>query len=74
MPETISTQNLETLPITSQELVRGPFLPPPPTIIGLSNSPTIIGLSENPFVCKKNPSKFRMNPFVLKKSHTLSNE
>ena len=29
MPEAISTQNLVTLPITSQELGRGAFLPPP---------------------------------------------
>ena len=45
MPEAISTQNLVTLPITSQELGRGggAFLPPP-TKIGLSNSPTTIGL------------------------------
>ena len=29
MPEAISTQNLVTLPITSQELGRGAFSPPP---------------------------------------------
>ena len=29
MPEAISTPNLVSLPITSQEFGRGPFLPPP---------------------------------------------
>ena len=43
MPEALRKQNLVTLPITSQELGRGAFLPPP-TKIGLSNSPTTIGL------------------------------
>ena len=46
MPEAISTQNLVTLPITSQELGSGGGgLFCPPTKIGLSNSPTTIGLS-----------------------------
>ena len=44
MPEAISTQNLVTLPIASQELGRGGLFCPPPTKIGLSNSPTTIGL------------------------------
>ena len=43
MSDAISTQNLVTLPISSQELGRGLFCPP--TKIGLSNSPTTIGLS-----------------------------
>ena len=43
MPEAISTPNLVTLPITSQELDRGAF---PPTKIVLSNSPTTIGSRE----------------------------
>ena len=43
IPETISTKNLVTLPITSQELGRGAFLPP--NQIGLSNSPTTIGIT-----------------------------
>ena len=42
MPEAFSTPNLVALPITSQELGRGAFLPP--TKIGLSNSLTTIGL------------------------------
>ena len=48
MPEAISTQNLVTLPVTSQELGRGggAFLPPP-TKIGLSNNPTTIGLKSS---------------------------
>ena len=45
MPEAISTQDLVTLPITSQELGRGGGLFCPPTKIGLSNSPTTIGFS-----------------------------
>ena len=45
MPEAFSTPNLVALPITSQELDRGVFLPPPPTKIVLSNSPTTIGLA-----------------------------
>ena len=45
MPEAISTQNLVTLPITSQELGGGGLFCPP-TKIGLSNSPTTIGLIE----------------------------
>ena len=44
MPEAFSTPNLVALPITSQELGRGAFLPPPTKIV-LSNSPTTIGLS-----------------------------
>ena len=43
MPEAFSTPNLVPLPITSQELGRGAFLPPPTKIV-LSNSPTTIGL------------------------------
>ena len=43
MPEAISTPNLVTLPITSQELSRSGFFCPP-TKIGLSNNPTTIGL------------------------------
>ena len=42
MPEAIITQNLVTLPITSQELGRGPFCPL--TKIGLSNIPITMGL------------------------------
>ena len=44
MPEAISTQNLVTLPITSQELGRGGGFFAPLTKIGLSNSPATIGL------------------------------
>ena len=43
MPEATSTPSLVALSITSQELGRGAFLPPP-NQIGLSNSPTTIGL------------------------------
>ena len=43
MPEAFSTPNLVALPITSQELGRVAFLPPPTKIV-ISNSPTTIGL------------------------------
>ena len=56
MPEAISTQNVATLPITSQELGRGAFLPLP-TKIGLSYSPTTIGL-------RNDSSKSKGSPFV----------
>ena len=42
MPEAFSTPNLVLLPITSQELDRGAFLPPSTKIV-LSNSPTTTG-------------------------------
>ena len=45
MPEALSTPNLVALPITSEELGRGP----PPTKIVLSNSPTTIGLTCHTF-------------------------
>ena len=46
MPEAFSTSNLVALSITSKELGRGAFLPPPPTKIVLSNSPPTIGLRD----------------------------
>ena len=45
MSEAFSTPNLVALPIASQELGRGAFLPP--TKIVLSNSPTTIGLKSS---------------------------
>ena len=52
MPEAFSTPNLVALPITSQELARGAFLPPPTKIV-LSNSPTTIGLNNSRIFTRK---------------------
>ena len=45
MPEAFTTTNLVAVTITSQELDRGAFCPPPTKIV-LSNSPTTIGLTK----------------------------
>ena len=47
MPEAISTKNLVTLPITSQELGGGGAFLLPPSKIGLSNNLTTIGLKSH---------------------------
>ena len=46
MPEAFSTPNLVALPITSQELGRGAFLPPPNQNSTIKQ-PTTIGLKIN---------------------------
>ena len=43
----------------------------PPRSRGISLPKISYTLGKNPFVFKKNPSKIRINPFVLKRSRTL---
>ena len=73
MPEAISTQNLVTLPITSQELGRGAFLPPPnqnrtTTTIGLKKGIFWNYKTENSTVtaCMFSTSHFRRENFSVR--------